>query len=342
MPTIFSNRRFSFESGVVLPDTKEDSPILVFTSPNEEIQLQLTDSWLIDSHTLQSSLDQDETARLEFEPSHIAVILKRPENYSSTAPGEFRVASLGAFLYEDKLVIIQSDGMQLFEGGRSFNQCESLQGALLQLMFHTIAQFMANIKLINHVSNSIESNIENSLNNSALSSMFELQKGLVYYQSAIHSNHMLLNKLKLNAGRIGFTPEELEFLDDILVENGQCEKLTEIYASILSSLSDARVSVISNNLSVLMKKLTVISIIFMPINILASMGGMSEWTVFTSRIPWPISYALFSLLMVIVGIITWLIVRNVGIQPRPKRQRNMHGLLGRALHSFTTLFHFLK
>ena len=325
--------RFAIANGFVLPATCDDAPILVYGAPTEEEQSLLITRLMIDEHTLQSALDPDETARLEFEPSHIAIILKRPESYSTDAPGEFRVASLGAFLYEDKLVIVQSDGMPLFEGGRPFTRCESLRGALLHLIYHSIAQFMTNVRLINQVSSSIEKHIEFSLSNRALSSMFELQKGLVYYQSAVHSNQVLLNKLRMNAERIGFTAEEREFLEDLLVENDQCTKQVEIYSSILSNLSDARVSIISNNLSVLMKKLTVISIVFMPINILASMGGMSEWTIFTKHLPWSISYMLFTALMVLVGYVTWLVIRNIGIQETPLRKQNSVGFLARGLQS---------
>ncbi len=331
--------RFAIENGVVSQTTQPDAPIVVYGPLTEEEQTHLVRELEVDPHTLQSAFDPDETARLEFEPSHVAVILKRAERHSEETPGEFRVASLGAFLFEDKLVLIQSDGMPLFEGGRPFSRCESLRGALLRVIYHTIAQFMTNVKLINQVSSNIEDRIEFSLSNRALSSMFELQKGLVYYQSAVNSNHMLLNKLRTYAVRLGFTPEEGEFLEDMIVENEQCAKLVEIYSSILSNLSDARVSIISNNLSVLMKKLTVISIVFMPINILASMGGMSEWTAFTQPIPWPISYTLFGLGMVLVGYLTWLVIRNVGIQETPKRRQVRLGLLTQRLQGLLSRSH---
>ncbi len=52
----------------------------------------------------------------------------------------------------------------------------------------------------------------------------------------------------------------MEFLDDIAVENTQCMKQAEIYANILASLMDARASIVSNNLNVIMKTLTLITI----------------------------------------------------------------------------------
>jgi magnesium transporter len=73
----------------------------------------------------------------------------------------------------------------------------------------------------------------------------------------------VLEKLKLNANKIGFSTEELELLDDTLIENNQCYRQAEIYSNILASLMDARASIVSNNLNVLMKTLTLITIMIM-------------------------------------------------------------------------------
>ena len=59
---------------------------------------------------------------------------------------------------------------------------------------------------------------------------------------------------------MGFTPEEAELLDDIIIENGQCGRQAQIYLNILAGMMDARVSIVSNNLNVLMKNLTMITI----------------------------------------------------------------------------------
>jgi magnesium transporter len=52
-------------------------------------------------------------------------------------------------------------------------------------------------------------------------------------------------------------------LDDITIENTQCYKQAEIYSNILASMMDARVSIVNNNLNILMKKLTFVTIAIM-------------------------------------------------------------------------------
>ncbi|NSW56470.1 MAG: magnesium transporter CorA family protein [Armatimonadetes bacterium] len=306
------------EYRLVPPDDPE-AEIIVVVAPSDEECAELTEEFLIDEHTLQSALDPDETARLEFEPTHVAVIVKRPHAFSDGDETQFRVTSIGAFLFAERLIILQRDETSLSIPRRRGNTCGSLAGVLLEVIYRSILQFSADVKQIQRVSERIEQRIEYSLENRALSAMFNLQKGLVYYRSALQSNQALLGRLRIHADRIGLDESEREFLDDIIVENEQCLKLVVMYSDILTGMSDARVSIISNNLNIIMKKLTVLSIIFMPLNIIASIFGMSEWSAITQNVPWTISYSLFSVGLVIVGYVTWLFVRNIGIEEAPGR-----------------------
>jgi magnesium transporter len=73
---------------------------------------------------------------------------------------------------------------------------------------------------------------------------------------------------------------------------------------------DARASIVNNNLNIWIKQLTLISIVFMPLNVIAGIGGMSEFTMMTHGIPWPIAYACFVIGLVPIGFLTyWTLVR---------------------------------
>ncbi|MDD4278328.1 magnesium transporter CorA family protein [Candidatus Sumerlaeota bacterium] len=296
---------------------RDDAPIVIFQSPTDAEREYLVKEMLVDEHTLQSALDMDEISRLEFEPNHVAIILKRPANYTNDIHVEFRVASIGAFLFHDRLLIVQSDDSSLWEGRRPFANCQSLPGSLLRLMYFTIDHFLGHLKVIHLILDEIERKIQKSLGNKALSNMFALEKSLVYYQSAVQSNGLVLAKLRQHVGRVGFNDEETEFLDDIMVENDQCAKLVDIYSSILTGMSDARVSIVSNNLAILMKKLTVISVGIVPVNVVASMGGMSEFSAWTRHIWWPYSYGAFGLAMIIIAYMTFVLMQRMGMGANP-------------------------
>ena len=223
------------------------------------------------------------------------------------------MASAGAFLFKDKIIIIQADSVPIFEYGKMPLRGNTIPGVLLRLVYHATRHFLENLRIIRSISDSFESKMETSVTNKALAGIFSLLKGLTYYESATGANQLLLLKLKADARKIGFTEEEIDFLEDITVENKQCDNLSKIYSEILSDMSNARVSIVNNNMSNVMKYLAVINLIFMPINVLTGIGGMSEFSVMTQGIWWPYAYSGFFLFSVVIAYVTFLVVKRIGV-----------------------------
>lgn len=288
-------------------------PIQLYSNPTEDDRKFLVEECGIDEHTYYSALDEDEISRVEYEPNHIAVIMKQPRRYNRDDKLIFRVASAGAFLFKDKIIIVQADSVPIFEYGKMPLRGNTIPGVLLRLFYHSTRHFLENLRIIRSISDSFENKMETSVTNKALAGIFSLLKGLTYYESATGANQLLLLKLKTDARKIGFTEEEIDFLEDITVENKQCDNLSGIYSNILSEMSTARVSIVNNNLSNVMKYLAVINLVFMPINVLTGIGGMSEFTMMTDGIWWPYAYSGFFLAAVIIGYITFIVVKRIGV-----------------------------
>jgi magnesium transporter len=77
----------------------------------------------------------------------------------------------------------------------------------------------------------------------------------VYYFNSTSSNGGLIEKIKNNSVKLGFTTGENELLDDLTIENNQCYRQAEIHSDILASVLGTRASIVGNNLNVLMKSL---------------------------------------------------------------------------------------
>jgi magnesium transporter len=184
------------------------------------------------------------------------------------------VVSTGAFLFKDKLVLVVSEDVPLFEG-KQFSRVQSLPSLFLKVLNRSAYHFMEHLKIINILTDELEQKINESMENRYLISLFTLEKSLVYYLNAINSNGVVIEKLKNNVSKIGFSADEVEFLDDILVENNQCFRQAEIYSNILASLMDARVSIVSNNLNILMKTLNIIIICIMVPTLVVSVFSMN-------------------------------------------------------------------
>ena len=68
---------------------------------------------------------------------------------------------------------------------------------------------------------------------------------------------------------------------------------------------DATVGFINVNQNKDIKRLTIISVVFMPLNVLAGIGGMSEFTMMTAGVPWTIAYGSFSVALITIGWLTF-------------------------------------
>lgn len=245
--------------GRVVETEQNNAEIFVYINPTEQEKKYLVEDCKIDEHTLASSLDPDELSRLEFEPEHIAIIFKRAKNYCHEDEFLFRVTSVGIFIFKQKLIFILPEDIPIFEG-KQFIRVTTLKDVLLRLVYRSIFHFLEHLKIINMISDDLEKKINTSMENKYLHNLFTLEKSLVYYLNAISANSLLVEKIKMNAPKFDFSQEQTEFIDDILIENHQCLRQAEIYSNILASLMDARVSIVSNNLNVLMKTLNVITI----------------------------------------------------------------------------------
>ncbi len=280
--------------------------VFVYVAPDEAERRYLVDTLKLDEHTLNSSLDPDELSRLEYEPEHVAMILKRPKNYSSEDNFLFKVASAGLFLFKDKLIIVISEDAPLFEG-RQFVRIYSLSDIILKLIYRAIFHFEEHLKVINMISGQLEQEINTAMENRHLLHLFTLEKSLVYYLNAINSNAVVIEKLKNAAAKLGLTPENIEFLDDIIIENNQCREQAHIYSNILAGLMDARASIVSNNLNVLMKTLNIITIGIMLPTLVVSIFSMNVRLPFPPEEAWPfwIVMCLSLASALLVGYIWW-------------------------------------
>lgn len=291
----------------------QSGPISLFIAPTQEEKIYLTENCLIDSHTLNSALDPEEISSIEFEDDHTAIITKKPKNYNVHDLDGFGVTSVGLFLFKNRVIIVQSEDVPLFEYGRIPIKVKSLRGIVLRILHHATNHFLEHIKIVRQISERIEKDIEFSVSNHHLNEMFVLSKSLTYYENATSANKLLLAKMQRDAAKLGFEENELEFLEDIIIENNQCVRMIEVYASILVGMSDARGSIVGNNLAVLMKQLTVFSIVFLPLNVIVGLGGMSEFTMMTEGLWWGHAYSGMTFGLVLLAYITFFVLKKINL-----------------------------
>lgn len=265
---------YRLEGGRLVACDPAKAVVIVYSEPTIDDESEMQELYNIDFHTLQSSLDPDELARLEFETDHAAIIFKRPRSFCADDNFLLKLTSTGVFIYEDHVVIVMPDEAPVFEGRVPF-PVQSIQDVVLRLLYQTTLHFEGHLKAINMLSDSLERRINTSLENKYLLNMFALEKSLVYIVNSIGSNGALLEKMKLAAEKLGFDHEQSGVLEDLLIENQQCYRRSEIYTQVIGGLMDARASIVSHNLNQLIKKFTIWTVAIMLANLVIGFFSMN-------------------------------------------------------------------
>lgn len=273
-------KKYQIQNGKIVQDGAQECPIFVYINPDETERKYLIETLQIDEHTFNSALDPDELGRVEFEANHTAMIIKRPKRYSSEDNFLFKISSVGLFVFADKLIVLLSEEVSLFDG-RLFNKIRSLNDLLLKIMHRCILHFEEHLHVIQKISDELEIEINKAMHNRDLVYMFNLEKSLVYYLKAIVSNGKVIEKLKANTAKISFTTEAVEYIDDVIIENSQCLEEANTYSQVLSGMMDAWVSIVSNNLNIRIKALTILTLCIMMPTLIVS--------IFSMNVPLPIA-----------------------------------------------------
>ncbi|MFZ1731326.1 MAG: magnesium transporter CorA family protein [Bacteroidota bacterium] len=284
-----------------------EAQLHLFIAPNQAEKTLIQEQFHLDPYDLDSALDAEEVARHETTGNRTFIIWKAPQNAQGQDPFQLGVFSVGIVITDSSMAFIMAEGGVEFSA-REFRNASNAPDILLGVLLYTIRHYVGHLRVIKQISTDLEKKITVSMENRYLLQMFALGESLVYYSDAIESNATVLAKLKNVSGRLGFSETHIELLDDIILENQQASRQAHIYSSVLTGLMDARGTIVNNNMNVLLKNLTLINIVFLPLNLIASIGGMSEWSMITKGLDWRISYALFMAAMVLFGWITWIVM----------------------------------
>jgi magnesium transporter len=110
-----------------------------------------------------------------------------------------------------------------------------------------------------------------------------------------------------------------------------CREMVSSHMEIYLSLINNRMAVIANQTNRVMKRLTLVNTIFMPLTLLAGVGGMSEWSMMTGSENWKVAYPAFLLLMAMLGLVNFYVLRWVDrraeVVERPPLEKRAAGEL---------------
>ena len=235
-----------------------------------------------------SALDDEETSRIDYDDDarQIFVIVDYPvvgedgAGVRPQSPLQYDTMPLTmVFLPEKSLFatisIMDNEVVGDLKSGRVRNVDTRYRTRfLLQMLLHISQLYLVYLRRIDRISSNTEARLHASVRNEELIQMLNLEKSLVYFSTSLKSDEVTLNKIA--QGRIiPLYEDDQDLLEDVLVEVHQAIEMANIYSGTLSGTMDAFASIISNNLNIVMKVLSVITIVMAIPNIVFGFYGMN-------------------------------------------------------------------
>lgn len=234
-------------------------------------ELELPESFLNDIE------DIDERPRVEDEEGWRLIIMRTPFlALDKNLP--YSTVPIGIIIKDDIVVTVCHYKTEMLTDFILYSKRKKvtiLNGydLVFKLLLSSAIWFLKYLKQINTMIKNAENELERSIKNQDLQALLRLEKCLVFFITSLKGDSILMHKLNNIKSQIEFyDPEQIE---DVEIELRQALETANIHSDILSGMMDAYASIISNNLNVIMKQLTSISIILMIPTLISSMYGMN-------------------------------------------------------------------
>ncbi len=267
------------ENRFVPADKIERHCLINVISPEKSELVKLSGEMFIPTDFLTDPLDVDERARIETEDGVLLIVLRIPKYDEINPEIPFTTIPAGIILTkEDTIVTISSsditDILDLCNSRTKGIITGKRSSVVLQIFLKTSLLYLKHLKEINRRTGEIERELQKSLKNEELIKLLNIEKSLVFFTTSLKSNELMMERL-LKMELLKLTSDDKDKLEDVLIDNKQAIEMANIYSNILSGMMDAFASVISNNLNVVLKILTSITIILMIPTLTASIYGMN-------------------------------------------------------------------
>ncbi|MGE5594021.1 MAG: magnesium transporter CorA family protein [Betaproteobacteria bacterium] len=260
-------------------------------NPTEDEILRVHKELNIVLDFLRAPLDEEERPRIESDEGQVLVLINVPIACGNGNPVLYDTIPVGIIISEDNIVTVclQENPVlaELVSAKPRTLYTFKKTRFLLQILFKTAGLYLRYLRQIDKQTSEIEARLHWSMKNEEVVKLLNLEKSLVYFTTSLKSNEIVMEKLlrvylvKTESAAQSPTrvlkayPEDEDLLEDVITENKQAIEMGDIYTSILTGMMDAFASMISNNLNIVMKFLTSVTIVLSIPTIVASFYGMN-------------------------------------------------------------------
>ncbi len=272
-------RIFKTEDGIIHQIEEAESGCwIALTNPTATEILEVAERYNLDPDDVKAPLDEEERSRIEIEDTYSLIIVDIPMIEERNEKDWYVTIPMGIIMTDEALITVcleDTPVLTVFMDGRVRDFHTYMRSRfILQILYKNASQYLQYLRVIDKKSEVVERELHKSQRNRELIELLELEKSLVYFTTSLRGNEMVLERL-MRSEKIKKYSEDEELLEDVIIENKQAIEMANIYSGILSGTMDAFASVISNNLNIVMKTLTTITIVMSIPTMVSSFYGMN-------------------------------------------------------------------
>ena len=247
---------------------------------NAEVE-DVISSQELDAGFVRAALDPEESSRVDMEDEQLLMIVDIPmvEKSSVEDGGQlFSTIPMGIVVAKSAVITVCLEDSiilrSIAEGAVKGVHTALRTRFVFQILLRIAGRFLKNLRMIERDFTRIEKRLYDSLKNEELIQLLGLSKSLVYFSSSLKGNEVTMEKV-LRGRVLKLYEDDRDILEDALIEVRQAIEMASIYSNIMAGTMDAYASVVSNNLNIIMKVLTILTIIMTIPNIVFGFFGMN-------------------------------------------------------------------
>ncbi len=253
--------------------------------------------------------DTDERPHTDIEGDWLLTIIRIPVQQNKSIP--YTTIPLGIITNGNIMISVCFQNTDMISDFISYTRRKNIivrnkYELILRLIYSSAVWFLKYLKQIYNAVASAEKELERSIRNEDLLQLMRLQKTLVYFNTSIRGNEVMVGKLQSIFQEKDYKNKDL--VEDVVIELKQAYNTVNIYSDILTGTMDAFASIISNNVNTIMKRMTSISIILMVPTLIASFYGMNV-DVHIDNIPY--AFTIIVLISIALSALAFMIFRKI-------------------------------
>lgn len=273
--------------------------------PSEDELKTVAATLAVEPSFLRAALDEEETSRIDSEDGCTLIIVDTPAMEKDDTGVVYSTLPMGIIVTGKHIITVclkETSVVRDLQAGLVKDvRTEQRTRFILNILLLVAKRYLNYLKQIDKTYNHMERQLYKSQRNKELIQLLDLEKSLVYFNTSLKANEVTLEKI-LRGRIVTLYEEDHDLLEDVLIEVRQAIEMAQIYSDIISGMMDAFASVISNNLNVIMKVLTSITILMTVPNIVFGFYGMNVDILPFKGSFWP-PLAISAVIIVVAGVI---------------------------------------